>query len=158
MRITGMVAKLVPLGVFALMAYAVGTTGIADLARLQVYIVLYALIALVLSLWVLPGLITILTPLRYGDILQALRTPLITAFATGSSLIVLPMLIQQCKPLIADVPIFGDQAQEEADASVKVLIPGFFTFPSPAVLMALPFVLFAGWYIGSDVSVANYLA
>jgi Na+/H+-dicarboxylate symporter len=158
MRITGMVAKLAPLGVFALMAYAVGTTDLSDLARLQVYIVLYALIALVLSLWVLPGLITILTPLRYGDILRALRTPLITAFATGSSLIVLPMLIQQCKQLIADAPIFGDQAQEEADASVKVLIPSFYTFPSPAVLMALSFVLFAGWYIGSEVSVANYLA
>jgi Na+/H+-dicarboxylate symporter len=157
MWITGMVAKLAPLGVFALMAYAAGTTDISDLARLQVYIVLYALIALVLSLWVLPGLITVLTPLRYGDILRALRTPLITAFATGSSLIVLPMLIQQCKQLIADASIFSDQAQEEADASVKVLIPSFYTFPSPGVLMALSFVLFAGWYIGSDVSVANYL-
>jgi len=97
MRITGIVSKLAPLGVFALMANVVGTTDIADLARLQVYIVLYALIALMLGLIVLPGLITVFTPLRYRSIIRALRTPLITAFATGSPLIVLPLLIEQSR-------------------------------------------------------------
>ena len=82
MHVTGIIAKLAPLGVFALIASAVGTTDIEDLARLQVYIVLYSMIALVFGLLVLPSLVTVLTPLRYGDIVSALRTPLITAFAT----------------------------------------------------------------------------
>ncbi len=34
----GIVAKLAPIGVFALMAHAAGTTDVADLVRLQVYI------------------------------------------------------------------------------------------------------------------------
>ena len=156
MWVTGIVSKLAPLGVFALIASAVGTTDIEDLARMQVYIVLYALIALFLGLWVLPALVTTLTPLRYGDVVRALRTPLITAFATGSALIVLPLLIEQCKRLIADAQIFGREAQERADASVEALIPASFTFPSPAILLALSFVLFAGWYIGSTVSAAAY--
>ncbi len=51
MRVTSLISKLVPIGVFALILSAVGTIDLADLARLQVYIVLYALIALVLG-WV----------------------------------------------------------------------------------------------------------
>ena len=157
MRITGMIAKLAPVGVFALIASAVGTIDFADLARLQVFIVLYALIALALGLWVLPGLIAVLTPLRYGNIVRALRTPLITAFATGSSLIVVPLLIEQCRQLIADAEIYGKESQEKAESSVEVLIPTVYPFPSPAVLLALSFLLFAGWYIGSDVPVDAYL-
>jgi Na+/H+-dicarboxylate symporter len=54
MWVTGVIAKLAPFGVFAIVANTVGTTDIEDLARLQVYIVLCALIALFLGLWVLP--------------------------------------------------------------------------------------------------------
>ncbi|MDJ0985179.1 MAG: cation:dicarboxylase symporter family transporter [Desulfobacterales bacterium] len=156
MKITGIVGKLAPIGVFALIASAAGTFVIEDLTRLQVYIIVYALIALVLSLLILPGIITVFTPFKYKHIRKALRTPMITAFATGSSLIVLPMLIQQCKQLIADYSLRAVLDQDEADASVEVLIPSFYTFPSPAGLLSIAFVLFAGWYIGSDVSVADY--
>ena len=155
-RITGIVSKLAPLGVFALMANVVGTTDIADLARLQVYIVLYALIALILGLFVLPGLIAVFTPLRYRSIVRALRTPLITAFATGSSLIVLPLLIEQSRQLIIDAEMFDAETQEDADAALKVLIPTAFTFPSPAVLLSLSFILFGGWYVGLGVSADMY--
>ncbi len=155
-RLTDIVSKLAPVGVFALIASAVGTMDYADLARLQVFIVLYAVFALVLGLWVLPGLITVLTPLRYGDIVRALRTPLITAFATGSSLIVVPLLIEQSRRLIAEARIYGKEAQQSADSSVEVLIPTVYPFPSSGVLLALSFLLFAGWYIGSDVPVAAY--
>jgi len=156
MRITSLVGKLAPIGVFALIASAVGTIAFEDLARLQVYIIVYALIALVLSLIILPGIITIFTPFKQKHIRKALRTPLITAFATGSSLIVLPMLIQQCKQLFADYSLSAAIDQEEAEASIKVLIPTFYTFPSPMALLSISFVLFGGWYIGSDIPAAEY--
>jgi Na+/H+-dicarboxylate symporter/ABC-type amino acid transport substrate-binding protein len=154
--VTGVISKLAPIGVFALIASAAGTTDGADIARMQVYIVLYALIALFLGLWVVPGLVTTLTPLRHVDVVRALRTPLITAFATGSSLIVLPMLIEKCNRLIADTKMFGEEDQERAEASVKALIPTSFTFPSITALLALSFILFAGWYIGAEVSAESY--
>lgn len=156
MRITGFVGKLAPIGVFALIASAVGTLAIEELTRLQVYIIVYALIALVLSLIILPGIITIFTPFKHRHIRKALRIPLITAFATGSSLIVLPMLIQQCKQLIDDYSLKAVMDQDEAEASIKVLIPTFFTFPSPSSLLSISFVLFAGWYIGSSISISDY--
>ena len=156
MKITGFVGKLAPIGVFALIASAAGTFAIEDLARLQVYIVVYALVALTLSFIILPGIISVFTPFQYKHLIKALRTPMITAFATGSSLIVLPMLIEQCKQLIDDYSLTAVMDKKEADASVEVLIPAFYTFPSPQGLLSISFVLFAGWYIGSDVSMADY--
>ena len=155
MKITGIIAKLSPIGVFALIASAVGTTAFEDLARLQVHFVLYALVALAIGLFVLPGLITVLTPFSYKEIAKALRTPLITAFATGSALIVLPMLIERCKRIMADAKRDAIN-QDEADASIEVLIPTCYTFPSAGGLLNLSFILFAGWYIGSDVPVTSY--
>ena len=156
MRITGYIAKLAPLGVFALIANMVGTTDLQDLMRLQVYLGLYALLALVLGLGVLPGLISIFTPLRYRDTMRALWAPLITAFATGSTLVVLPMLSQKCKSLIADTKVFDEKAQEDAHASVQVLLPTFFGFPSAGAVLSLSFVLFAGWFVGSTIQATSY--
>ncbi len=157
-KVTSFVAKLAPLGVFALIANAAGTMSFEDLGRLQVYIVVIVLILLVIGLWLLPGLVASVTPLRYGDILRRLRTPLITAFATGSSLVVLPMLAEICKDLIAaahrDTAVVEDE--EETQSSVDVLIPTFYSFPTVGNMMSLSFVLFAGWYIGSSVSAEAY--
>ena len=157
-KITGFVAKLAPLGVFALIASATGTMGFGDLARLQVYVVVIVLILLILGLWLLPGLVACMTPLSHADMLRRLRTPLITAFATGSSLVVLPMLAEICKDLVAKAHerTLEDEDEEETESSVDVLIPTFFSFPTVGGLMSLGFVLFAGWYIGSSVAGAAY--
>jgi Na+/H+-dicarboxylate symporter len=101
MEITGYVGKIAPYGVFAITASAAGTIDIADLGRLQVYIVVNVVMTLILSLWLIPGLTATLTPLKFGAILLAFRGPLITAFATGNVLIVLPLLAADSKQLIA---------------------------------------------------------
>ncbi len=158
MRITGLVTRLAPLGVFALTANTAGTMSFVDLARLQVWVVLFVFIALVLGLWLLPALITCVTPLRYTEILRAVRTPLVTAFATGSALVVLPLLAENCKELTAAAHRRAAVAddEEETESSVDVLIPTFYSFPTAGNLLNLGFVLFAGWYIGSSVSVTHY--
>ena len=154
-KITSIISKLSPIGLFALMADIAGTIDVADFARLQVYIVIYASICLTLALFVLPGLITVFTPFRYRRIILDLRTPLITAFATGSSLIVLPQLIEQCKEIINEAQL-PSVSPDEADSSLEVLIPTFFTFPSATGVLSLSFILFSGWYIGSEVPVSSY--
>ncbi len=158
MGVTGFVAKLAPIGVFALIASAVGTMSFGDLARLQVYLVLMILVALVLGLWLLPALISSVTPLRYRDILRELRTPLITAFATGSVLVVLALLATTCKRLLGGDTDDSETAEDDAEApsTVDVLIPTFYSFPSLGSVISLAFVLFAGWYIGLPVAVAQY--
>ncbi len=154
--VSGQVAKLAPIGVFALIASAVGTTDLADLTRLQVFVALFALQSLVLALWVLPTLVTVLTPLRYRDVVRRLRTPLITAFATGSALVVLPLLTERCQQLIAEAEVFDAEKEEEAESSVGILIPTVFTFPSAGALGVLSFILFGGWYVGFDVPLSDY--
>ena len=157
MKITRGVAKLTPIGVFALMAHLVGTVDLDDLFRLQVYLALYAFAALFLALWALPTLVATLTPLGYFEVLRALRTPLITGFATGSSLVVLPMLLEQCRTLIitAQQPQ-SEHARERYESTVNILLPTIYPFPQSGALLILLFPLFGAWYIGSGISPAQY--
>jgi hypothetical protein len=128
---------------------AAGTIDVAELARLQVYVVLHSSIALLLSLWILPALIALLTPLRYGDVLRAFRGPLVTAFATASLLIVLPVLAADGKRLLAEADPERHQPDPEAKSAIDILVPAAFPFPNMGLIMALLFVLFAGWFIGA---------
>ncbi len=159
MGVTGFVGKLAPYGIFALTASAAGTIDIEELSRLQVYVVTYIAIALILSFWLLPALVTTVTPLRYGNIIRTFRGPLITAFATGNVLIVLPILAADSKKLMGLSEEHGDDPEEEeAQSSIDVLIPAAFNFPNLGAVLSLMFVLFAGWYIGTPVSVSQYPA
>jgi Na+/H+-dicarboxylate symporter/ABC-type amino acid transport substrate-binding protein len=157
MGVTGMIGRLAPYGIFALTAGAAGTIDIAELSRLQVYVVTYVAIALILSFWLLPALIAAATPLRYGDIIRALRGPLITAFATGNVLIILPLLAECSKGLLAESEKRASGVEQQtAESSVDILIPAAFNFPSLGLVLTLMFVLFGGWYVGASVPVLQY--
>ncbi|MDJ0895624.1 MAG: cation:dicarboxylase symporter family transporter [Alphaproteobacteria bacterium] len=156
MRITGFVANLAPYGVFAIIASAAGTLRIEELSRLQVYIVIDIMLAIILSFWILPGLITAFTPIRYGALMTTLRGPLLTAFATGSVLIVVPLLIRQSNVLLRNIHEASPQGDKRVRPTADILIPTFFTFPNLGLVMSLAFILFGGWYIGARISVAEY--
>jgi hypothetical protein len=100
-RVTGFVARLAPIGVFALTASAAGTMGLEEVKRLQVYLVTYAAAAMLLAFWILPGLVAALTPLRWGEVVRPTRDATVTAFATGNLLVVLPFLTEAAKEIAA---------------------------------------------------------
>ncbi len=151
-RITNFVIRLTPIGVLGIAAAAAGTLRPEDLDRLQVYLVSYLVLAIVLLLWVLPALVTSFTPLRYRDVVVRTRDILITALATGSVFVVLPLLAERSKQLLAEHGAEGETAEAFAD----VLVPTSYSFPSAGTVLTLSFVLFAGWYTGFPVSVAQY--
>ena len=93
-RATRAIVRLTPYGLFAIAASAAGTLSIEQLGRLQIYLVTYVAVALLLSLWVLPGLVAALTPIRIGEMFSLTRDSLITAFVAGDLFIVLPGLIE----------------------------------------------------------------
>ena len=64
---TRFVTRLTPYGLFAIAANAAGTLSLEQLSRLQIYLVAYVAVALLVSLWVLPGLVAVLTPIRVRD-------------------------------------------------------------------------------------------
>jgi Na+/H+-dicarboxylate symporter/ABC-type amino acid transport substrate-binding protein len=152
MRIAGFIARLAPIGVFALIAAAAGTLDIEDLGRLQVYIITYIGAALLLSFWVLPVLIGVLTPIPTRRVLAVSQDALVTAFATGSLLIVLPLLAERMKDLLEEVRMTG----REAESAIDLVVPINFNLPNLGKLMALAFVPFAGWFIGSTVSFEQF--
>ncbi|NEV65022.1 cation:dicarboxylate symporter family transporter [Thiorhodococcus minor] len=152
MLIAQFVAKLAPIGVFALTATAAGTMGVEEFGRVQVYIVTYIAMALLLSLWVVPGLVSALTPIGFKDTLVTTRDALVTAFATGSLLIVLPLLAESTKEILERAGV----SREESSSVVDVVTPINFNIPNLGKLIALSFVLFAGWFAGNPVPLSQY--
>ncbi len=151
-RIANFVVKLTPLGVFAIMANSAGTMSFAEFQRLEIYIYSYIAVSLVMSLWILPGLVTALTPLSYREVVGSTKDALITAFATTSLFVVLPILMEKSKEMVAKHT--GDR--ERAESAVEVIIPASFNFPHAGKLFTLTFVLFAGWHSGYPLEIADY--
>ncbi|MCC9601188.1 cation:dicarboxylase symporter family transporter [Stieleria sp. JC731] len=152
-RITGFVVRLTPIGVFALAASAAGTMTLEDLSRLQVYFIAYTVGAMLLTFWLVPMLVSSLTPFSYRDIVRITRDPLVTGFTTGNLLVVLAMLADNCKQLFRE----RDEANfRHAESVIDVSLPIAFTFPNLGVVLLLLFVPFAGWFTGNAVTVADY--
>lgn len=151
-NVAGFVAKLTPIGVFAIIASASGTMGLEELGKLQVYLLTFIAMALLLTFWALPALITGLTPLTYRQVVGQTRDIMVTAFATGSAIVVLPLLIERSKTLLQESNLSSD----EAEATVDVIIPAFTSFPKVGTLLPMSFVLFAAWFAGSSVPLTSY--
>ncbi|NCF18428.1 MAG: cation:dicarboxylase symporter family transporter [Haliea sp.] len=152
MNITRFMVKLAPVGIFAIAANAAGTLDISAFEKLQVYIWTYLLLWALAFFVILPGIVICLTSIGYREFFRAFRIPFITAFVTGSSLVVLPMIIEEIDKLLKS----HEAGDEESDAAVSVLIPTVYNFPSVAMLLVLSFVLFSGWYVGTPLSIERY--
>ena len=151
-KMTEIVLQLAPIGVFAISASAAGTLDLEDLGRLQVYLVTYIMASLFLTFWVLPGLVTQLTSFSYREVVMTIKGALITAFATGNLLVILPLLTEHGRELFYKT----ERGKNESKSVVGVIVPTAFTFPSTGMLLTLSFVPFASWYIGSSLSLSQY--
>jgi len=149
---TRFVTRLTPYGLFAIAANAAGTLGLEQLGRLQIYLVAYVAVALMLSLWVLPGLVAALTPIRLRDVLGESRDALITATIAGDLFIVLPALMQASRRLLDRL----DPSDDEPGRLTEVIVPASFNFPHTGKLLSLSFILFAGWFADAPVPLAGY--
>ena len=150
-RATRFIVGLTPYGLFAIAATTAGTLSLEQLGRLQVFLVAYALVALLVSFWVLPGLVAALTPIRVRDIFALTRNALITAFVAGDLFIVLPVLIASSQTLVER----SGMASAETGLP-NVIVPASFNFPHAGKLLSLSFVLFAGWFADAAVPLADY--
>lgn len=150
-KAAGFVVRLTPFGLFAIAANAAGTLSLEQLGRLQVYLIAYVGIALLVSLWVLPGLVAALTPIRMRDIFSRTQDALVTAFVAGDLFIVLPVLIESSKTLLHEAHI-GAEASRLPDA----IVPASFNFPHSGKLLSVSFILFAGWFADVNVPLIEY--
>ncbi len=151
-RANRLVVHLTPYGLFAIAAHTAGTLDLDQAARLRVFQISYAALALLLSLWVLPGLVGCLTPIPARRVLLSTRNVLITAFITGDLFIVLPALIERARALLAE----HETADPQGAPAPDVIVPAFYNFPHSAKMLSLSFVLFAAWYSETPLGVASY--
>jgi Na+/H+-dicarboxylate symporter/ABC-type amino acid transport substrate-binding protein len=149
---TRFVTRLTPYGLFAIAANAAGTLSLEQLSRLQIYLVAYIAVALLVSLWVLPGLVAVLTPIRLRDVLGESHSSLITAFIAGDLFIVLPGLMQASQSLLARL----DPRDAAPGRLTEVIVPASFNFPHSGKLLSLSFILFAGWFADALVPISDY--
>ena len=152
-RVTKFVARLTPLGIFAIAASTAGTMNMDQLSRLQVYIIAYAMAALLMTFGVLPALIMLLTPLGYREIVWSTKDALLMAFATDNLLIVIPMLTDHGKELLRK----GAGGGAESESSVDVIVPISFNFPNVGKLLQLLFILFAAWFTKTAITLLGYV-
>ncbi len=149
---TDVIVSLTPYGVFAIAAVVSGTLGFDTMGRLQVYLVSYIGIALLVSLWLLPGLIALLTPVPYRAVMWRARDALVLAFMTTSLFAVLPLLTEHVKALLREyAPDHNDESLPD------VIVPTSFNFPHTGKLLSLSFILFAAWFSDTAVPGASYL-
>lgn len=154
MKVASYVAKLAPLGIFAISASAAGTLAVEELGRLQVFLWVYITAAALLAFVFLPLIIHWATPFSYREILSTAGEAAITALATGTVLVVLPMIIERSKELLAK---HGMEC-EETDSTVDVMVPTAYSFPSTGTLLGLGFILFSAWYVGSPLGLDQYIS
>ena len=152
-RVTHFLARLTLYGLFAIAAVTAGTLGLEQFQRIEVYLVAYILVALLVSLWVLPGLVSALTPIGAGELLSRTRNALLTAFMTADLFIVLPVLTEASKELLARHRL----APEHAASTPDVVVPASFNFPHTGKLLSLSFILFAGWFSDAAIPVGDWV-
>lgn len=151
-KATKFVVGLTPYGIFAIAAHTAGTLNLEQIARIQVYLITYVIVASLVALWVLPGLVSALTPFSYREVLGPTRDALITAFMAADLFIVLPILIQACKELLERRQLVDETTRTLPD----VIVPTSFNFPHTGKLLSISFILFAGWFADAAVPVTEY--
>lgn len=148
-----LVIKLTPVGVFAIAAGTAGTISLSEVDKLQAYLITYTVIALTLSFVVLPLLVTAVTPFRYKDLLSIPRDTLLTIFAAGKIIIVLPQMMENIRELFRRYDLYDD----EVDHGATILLPLAYPFPNLGTFTILMFIPFSAWYLGSEMDLSDHL-
>jgi len=151
-QVNKMIVKITPVGVFSIAAGVVSKLSWSDLSRLQGYLLIYLLAAILITFVVLPYLISIFTPYSTKTIFKITRSTLITIFATGKIIVVYPQLIENIKEILRTQKGVSKEDQDEID----IIMPLAYPFPNLGTFMIFIFVPFAAWYTGEALNYNDY--
>ena len=152
-RVTQMIIKTAPLGVFALTAMAAGTLTFDELQRLQVYFVCYIFIALLFTFSILPGIISCFTPFTYREIINCSKDALILGFATGNNFVILPLISSKSIELLQKT----NQEEKKTATIVNSVLPLAYCFPSLGRVLDIFFIVFVAWSVNQPLGIIQHL-
>jgi Na+/H+-dicarboxylate symporter len=160
-RMTHMIAKTFPVGIFVITAVTAGTLTVEGFLELQVFLITLAAAAILLGLVVMPLMITCFTTFSYRDILAASSRAMLLAFSTGTEFITLPLISEGVEKLFQkkdgdiDTRLATDAGQagngkedpgrEDIRSYSEILVPVAYTFPLLGGLVPFLFILFVAW-------------
>jgi proton glutamate symport protein len=152
-NVSSLVMKFAPIGVFCIAYRAAFTIVPSDIDGLLVYISTALALVILLSFVVLPAIIAILTPFSYRQIITVSREAMITAFATGSFFIVIPIVVEKTQALIIQL----DRSGKDLEKVPGIVVPISFSLPVGGKLLALLYTLFAAWFSGAYITQGDYV-
>jgi len=152
-RVTQMIIKTAPLGVFALTAVAAGTLTFEQLQRLQVYFVCYIFIALLFTFSILPAIISCFTSFTYREIIHCSKDALILGFATGNNFVILPLISSNSKALLQKTSQEGSKTSTVVDS----ILPLAYCFPSLGRILDIFFIVFVAWSVNLPLGISQHL-
>jgi len=100
-RITGVLARTFPIGVFIITAQTFGTITFEGLLELQVFLITLAVSSVLLGLVLLPLLITCITTFSYREIVSGASRAMLLGFSTGSEFVTLPLITESVRELFS---------------------------------------------------------
>ena len=153
LQISHSIARLTPFGVFAIAAHTAGTISIDQIDRLQAHLIVFSSATLFLGIVVLPWLVSVLTPFGFREVMQITRNAVLTTFATGKLVIVLPMLIDETEKLFER---HGFDQKTDSTTAVDVLYPVAYPFPHTGKLLGILFIPFVAWFLGDALTISEY--
>ena len=157
-HINKMVVKLTPYGVFAIAAYNAGTMSFEEIQRLHAYIIIYSVAVLLLGFYWLPLLISSFTGIPPKALFKETKSTLLTIFATGKIIVVLPQLIEDIQRLMKQTLVNdSEEVQKERKAQSEILMPLAYPFPNLGTFVIFVFVPFVAWFLGSSFSISENL-
>ncbi len=152
-NVSVIIMRFAPIGIFCIGLRAAATVDPSDLDGLLVYIVTSAVLVFLLAFVVLPTMVAIVTPFGYRQIIKASREAMVTALATGSFFIVIPVIVEKTKALITEMSL----SNKDVDKVPSIIVPITFSLPVGGKLLALLFTLFAAWFSGAHISFSDYV-
>lgn len=173
-RMTHIIAKTFPGGIFVITAVMAGTLTVEGFLELQVFLITLAATAILFGLVVMPLLITCFTTFTYREILSASSRAMLLAFSTGTEFITLPLISEGVEKLFRgrewnpdtharDAGRAGDRDTGASNATDRpgdpceapdrgdirsyseILVPVAYTFPLLGGLVPFLFILFVAW-------------
>jgi proton glutamate symport protein len=147
-RVIKWITHASPIGIFAHIAYVMGTVNFEDLAKLQLYVGLIILVTLILSLWVLPVIVSCLTSIPYRALYQEYKMVGFLPFATAIPTIALPYISNAMRRLadkkFLDLGTFKSTSQ--------TIIPIGFGFAQIGNFLPLLFLFFLSFFYRHPIS------
>ncbi len=153
-RVIKWISYVAPIGIFAHVAYVMGTVNFSDLAKLQLYVVLVIFTTLFLSIWAFPAIVSCLTSIPYKELFQEYKIVSFLPFATGIPTLALPYINNSMRRLAErknlELANFRNTSQ--------TIIPIGFGFAQVGNFLPLLFLFFMAFFYRHPLSTSQTIA